>query len=82
MTAVGHFKSRSLYYPGRNECKVGQNNLPLYFFLGYIVFVYHEHEPSGIFLTGVQLHILLVNLLLATIRSLNFCKRGECWLPH
>ena len=34
VTVVGHFKSCSLYYPGRNECKVGQNNLPLYFFLG------------------------------------------------
>ena len=51
-------------------------------FFSWLVFVYHEHEPSGIFLTGVQLHILLVYLLLATIRSLNFCKRGEFWLPH
>ena len=35
-------------------------------FFSWLVFVYHEHEPSSIFLTGVQLHILLVNLLLAT----------------
>ena len=80
MTVVGHFKSCSLYYPGRNECKVGQNNLPLYFFY-WLVFVYHEHEPSGIFLTGVQLHVLLVNLLLATIRSLNFAKEENVGYP-
>ena len=80
MTVVGHFKSCSLYYPGRNECKVGQNNLPLYFFY-WLVFVYHEHEPSGIFLTGVQLHILLVNLLLATIRCLNFAKEENVGYP-
>ena len=80
MTVVGHFKSCSLYYPGRNECKVGQNNLYLYFFY-WLVFVYHEHEPSGIFLTGVQLHILLVNLLLATIRCLNFAKEENVGYP-
>ena len=36
------------------------------FLFSWLVFVYHEHEPRGIFLTGVQLYILLVNLLLAT----------------
>ena len=72
--SIGHYKSPSLYHPGRNECKVGQNNLPLQLFIYFwLVFVicsiaqlkHHEHEPSGIlssksyWLTFCKLHRLI-----------------------
>ena len=54
----------------------------IYFWLVFVIcsiaqLKHHEHEPSGILLTGVKLQILLVNLLLATSLNKKVLHNGK-----